>query len=160
MPDNEQFQSNDEVSIGKQTIFKEEAPTAMETIAATAEKNPTSVGLEENIAALLCHFPIIGLIFFFMEKENKFVRFHALQVVILSLVLFVASIAVAIITGILSAMKLGLLGLIISGPYYFLIMPATFILLIFMAYQAYQGKTFKLPIIGKLAEEHSAPKQL
>ena len=159
MPENGQFQSDDEVSVGKQTNFTEEAPVAMETIAATAEKNPTSTGLEENLAALLCHFPIIGLIFFFMEKENKFVRFHALQVILFSLVLFVAAIAVGIITAILSAIKLGILGLIISGPFYFLLMPASFVLLIYMAYQAYQGKMFKLPLVGKLAEEHSAPKQ-
>ncbi len=88
------------MSVEKQTIFKEESAATAEaaSTAETAEMKPTSVGVEENIAALLCHIPIIGLIFFFIEKENKVVRFHALQVIMLSIVLFVAAIAVAIIS--------------------------------------------------------------
>ena len=41
----------------------------------------TSVGLQANVAGLLCYLVgwITGLIFFLIEKENKFVRFHALQ---------------------------------------------------------------------------------
>ena len=161
MTNNERINS-DSQSVEKQTIFKEESTATAEAAptAETAEMKPTSVGVEENIAALLCHIPIIGLIFFFIEKENKVVRFHALQVIMLSVVLFVAAIAVAIISAMLSLVKLGWLGLIISGPFYILIMPASFILLLFMAFQAYKRKTFKLPIIGKFAEEHSMPKQV
>lgn len=162
MTNNEHVNSENQVSVEKQTIFKEESTASAEapTTVETAEMKPTSVGVEENVAALLCHIPIIGLIFFFIEKENKVVRFHALQVIMLSIVLFVASIAVAIISAMLSFVKLGWLGLIISGPFYFLIMPASFILLLFMAFQAYKGKTFKLPVIGKFAEEHSMQKQV
>ena len=41
----------------------------------------TSIGMEENIAGLLCYLLIwvTGIIFFFLEKENKTVKFHALQ---------------------------------------------------------------------------------
>ncbi|QUW21053.1 hypothetical protein JSQ81_14705 [Sporosarcina sp. Marseille-Q4063] len=153
MTNNEHIGSEDQVP-----VIKEESAEAAATMEA-AEKKPTSVGLEENIAAALCHFPLIGLIFFFIEKENKVVRFHALQVIMLSVVLIVASIAVGILTGLLSFMKLGMLGLLISGPYYFLIMPASTVLLIFMAIWAYKGKVLNLPVIGKFAEEHSTPKQ-
>jgi uncharacterized membrane protein len=40
---------------------------------------PSSIGIDANFAAALSYFWIIGLIFFFMEKQNKFVRFNALQ---------------------------------------------------------------------------------
>ena len=158
MTNNEHIGSENQAPVDKQTIFKEESAEAAATME-TAEKKPTSVGLEENIAAALCHIPLIGLIFFFIEKGNKVVRFHALQVIMLSVVLIVASIAVGILTGLLSFMKLGMLGLLISGPFYFLIMPASPILLIFMAIRAYNGKVLNLPIIGKFSEEHSTPKQ-
>ena len=48
------------------------------------EAKSTSVGLEPNIAELLCYVVgwITGLIFFLLEKENKFVRFHAMQSII------------------------------------------------------------------------------
>ena len=155
LTNNEHVSTDDQVPVEKQTIFKEESA---DTTATATEKKPTSVGLEENIAALLSHIPIIGLIFFFIEKENKFVRFHSLQVIMLSIVLTVVGVAVAILTTMLSFMKLGFLGLLISVPFYFIIMPATFFLFVYMAFQAYKGKTFKLPIIGKFSEEHSVPK--
>lgn len=149
---NQQPDADENNLVEKQTIFKEEPPVL------EAEKQPTSVGLEENIAGALCYLPLIGLIFFFVEKENKFVRFHALQVIIMSIAITVAAIGVGILTGLLSFMKLGWLGLLISGPFYFLVMPATFFLYIFGAYQAYKGKYFKFPIVGKMAAEHSVRK--
>ena len=44
-------------------------------------KAKTSMGLEENVAGALCYalIWITGIIFFFMEKENKTIRFHAMQ---------------------------------------------------------------------------------
>jgi len=46
-----------------------------------AEEKKKSLGMDENIAGLLCYVAgwISGLVFFLLEKENKFVRFHALQ---------------------------------------------------------------------------------
>jgi len=44
----------------------------------------TSTGLQENIAGLLCYVLgwVTGIIFLFIEKENKFVRFHAVQSIV------------------------------------------------------------------------------
>ena len=44
----------------------------------------TSTGLEDNIAGLLCYVAgwVSGLIFLLIETENKFVRFHAVQSII------------------------------------------------------------------------------
>ena len=41
----------------------------------------TSMGLDESVAGLLCYIVgwITGIVFLVLEKENKFVRFHALQ---------------------------------------------------------------------------------
>jgi len=41
----------------------------------------TSLDLDENMVGLLCYIGgwITGIIFLVLEKENKFVRFHALQ---------------------------------------------------------------------------------
>lgn len=137
----------------EQTIFKEESSQLI------GVKQPTSTGLDENIAGLLCYIiPIVGLVFFFIEKENKFVRFHAVQVIILALTIMVVSIGIGILSAVLSMIKLGWISFFITGPFVLLIGPIIFFLIIFMAYQAYQGKMFKLPIIGNLAEKHSEPK--
>ena len=44
----------------------------------------TSTGIQPNVAALLSYLLgwVTGLIFFLIEKDNKFVRFHAMQSII------------------------------------------------------------------------------
>ena len=44
-------------------------------------ENKTALGLDENIAAMLCYLfgPFSGIFFLIIERDNKFVRFHALQ---------------------------------------------------------------------------------
>ena len=44
----------------------------------------TSTGLDENIAGLLCYVLgwVSGIILLLLENENKFVRFHAMQSII------------------------------------------------------------------------------
>ena len=104
----------------------------------------TSTGLEENVAGLLCYVLgwITGLVFFLIEKENKFVRFHALQSIIVFGILSIAGIVIGwipIIGGIIGAL-IGLLSLV---------------LWIILMIKAYQGEKFKLPWAGDLAEKNS-----
>ena len=44
----------------------------------------TSMGLDENVAGLLCYvlWWVSGLAIFLLETENKFVRFHAMQSIV------------------------------------------------------------------------------
>ena len=48
----------------------------------------SSTGLDENIAALLSYILgwVSGLIFFLIEKDSKFVRFHAMQSILFNVV--------------------------------------------------------------------------
>jgi len=51
----------------------------------------TALGLDENIEGLLCYALgwISGILFLVLKKENKFVRFHAMQSLATFLTLFV-----------------------------------------------------------------------
>jgi len=103
----------------------------------------TSTGMTQNLAGLLCYLAgwITGLIFFLIEKENRFVRFHAMQSLItfggLGVLLFILSFVP--ILG-----WLVMLGLYVVG----------FILWIVLMVKAYQGEMFKLPVIGDIAEKN------
>ena len=101
----------------------------------------TSMGMEPNVAGLLCYVLgwVTGLIFFLMEKENKFVRFHAMQ----SIVVFGA---ISVVTYILSFIPF--IGWIISG----LLGVLAFVLWIILMIKAYQGERYKLPWAGNFAE--------
>ena len=104
----------------------------------------TSTGLEENIAGLLCYVLgwISGLVFFLLEKENKFVRFHALQSIIVFGVLFLAGVVVSWIP---------FIGWVIA----WLISVLAVVLWILLMIKAYQGEKFKLPWAGDLAEKNA-----
>lgn len=107
----------------------------------------TSTGLDENVAGLLCYVLgwISGLVFFLIEKENKFVRFHALQSIIAFGVLTLAGIVVGLITWI------PFFGWIIGFAFWILCLVVWIICMI----KAYQGEKFKLPWAGNLAEKNA-----
>ena len=97
----------------------------------------SSTGMEENVAALLSYLLgwVTGLIFFLIEKDSKFVKFHAMQ----SIITFGALVVLSFIPWV--NIIVGLLALI---------------LWIILMVKAYQGEKFKLPVIGDLAEKWSA----
>ena len=108
----------------------------------------TSMNLEENVAGALCYVLgwITGIIFYIMEKENKTVRFHAVQSIIVFLPLM-------IVVGILQVILLFVpfVGWAISGLMGLLV----FVLWLVLMFKAYQGEKFKLPIVGDIAEKHA-----
>ncbi|CAH0117973.1 MULTISPECIES: DUF4870 domain-containing protein [unclassified Paenibacillus] len=102
----------------------------------------TSSGLDENVAGLLCYILtfVTGIIFVLIEKDSRFVRFHALQSIFTFLPLFVAQMILA---------GIPFIGWIFSSLIGLLI----FILWIVTMIQAFQGKWFKLPLVGDLVEK-------
>ncbi|HEY3886289.1 MAG TPA: DUF4870 domain-containing protein [Vicinamibacterales bacterium] len=103
----------------------------------------TSTGLDANLAAALSYLLgfITGAVFLLIEKENRFVRFHALQ----SILLFVGILAADIVLQIVPF--LGFLVVI------FVVLPCSFILWLLLMFKAYQGEDFKLPIVGSIAAD-------
>ena len=52
----------------------------------TSQWGPSSIGIEPNIAAGLGYLVgIVAIIFFFMEKRNRFVKFHTAQAILLAI---------------------------------------------------------------------------
>ncbi len=107
----------------------------------------TSCGMKAELAAALSYVLgfVTGIIFFIIEKKNKFVRFHAMQ----SIILFASILVLQVIfIPILWIPVIGWLPLI-----------AGFILWIILLIKASQGVYFKLPGIGNIAEKNAAVKQ-
>ena len=124
----------------------------------------SALGLDGNLAAALGYpIGIIAIICLVMEKENRFVKFHALQ----SILLHVAFIVVAIVVWILGIILLvagaaasaatnsgaagGLIGMLF-GLVWLVVIVAYIGGLIFAAVNSYGGNMFKLPVIGNMAE--------
>lgn len=123
---------------------------------ATKDLGKTSTGMQANVAALVSYVLgwITGLIFFLVEKDNKFVRFHALQSIIvfgaLSILGFALSILFQLFMAIHLYFMLQFLALISK-----LLWLVVLILWVILMIKAYQGDRFKLPIAGNIAEKNS-----
>ncbi len=117
----------------------------------------TSTGLEQNIAGLLCYVLgwLTGLIFFLIEKENKFVRFHALQSLITSGAITIVHMIVwnLIITNILLAISWRMWWL--TSAVSTILGLGHFALIVFLIYKAYSNEMFKVPIAGDIAEKNA-----
>jgi uncharacterized membrane protein len=115
----------------------------------------SSAGLSENIAGILCYVFgwVTGLIFFLIEKDNQFVRFHALQSMIVFGALFVLQIVINVLMAVLAAIHLNILipVLVLLNSLVFI---AALVLWIVLMVKAYQGERFKLPLSGDLAENY------
>ena len=84
---------------------------------------------------------LTGVALLVAERENRFVRFHALQ----STIVFGALSVVCVLLQVIPI--LGLLMVV------FLIIPASAILWLVLMFKAYNGERFKLPIAGDVAEQ-------
>lgn len=110
----------------------------------TKDLGKTSTGIQPNVAALLSYgFGwITGLIIYLIEKENKFVRFHAFQ----SIVVFGALTVLTIVLAFIPVIGWALIPIV-----YIL----ELILWIVLMVKSYQGEKFKLPVAGDMAEKNS-----
>ena len=122
---------------------------------ASSAPGPTNLGVAPNVGGLLCYLPCcgIGLIFAIVvaivEKQSRFLRFHAFQSLLLhaaAIVIFgggwVLSIVLSTISGILGlllSVVLAVLGLAMLG------------FIIFMMVKAYNNEEFEIPTLGAMA---------
>ena len=102
----------------------------------------SSTGLTANVAGLLCYVLgwVSGLVFLLMERESKFVCFHAIQSIYVFGVLNIAGIILGWIP---------FAGWFLSSVIWIL----WFVLWIILMIKAYQGIMYKLPWSGDLAEK-------
>lgn len=123
----------------------------------------SALGLDGNVAAALGYpIGIIAIISLIMEKENLFVKFHALQSILLHVAAIVLMIAVWIIGMVLmfaglaasaateSGAAAGLVSMLF-GLVWLVFIVVYLLALIMAAVKAYQGAMFRLPIIGGMA---------
>jgi uncharacterized membrane protein len=126
----------------------------------TSERSST--GLDANIAAALSYFfgLLSGAIFFAMETESRFVKFHAMQ----SMLASVGAIALWIVYMVVwtTLVRIPFLG-IIAGLVGFLgwavLVLGLLALWLFCMFKAFQGDRFKLPFIGEIAEKQVWPSE-
>lgn len=118
------------------------------------ETDRTSTGLDPNTAALLCYLLtwVTGLIFYLIEKDNRYVRFHAMQAILFGVTAIIGGVVLTIIGRILDIIPFigPLTGLLLT----FIFWVGYIIVYIYLMVQAYQGVMYKLPVLGDIAERN------
>jgi len=110
--------------------------------------NPNSdTGLASNLGAGLCAiFTLVGgIIFYFIEKKDQFVRHWAVQAIFFGATAIIVSIVISVLTGILAAVHIGFLGGLLSFAWSIF----CFVLWILGVLNAFQGKRWEYPIISE-----------
>jgi uncharacterized membrane protein len=111
--------------------------------------SPTATGLAQNVAGALAYLlgPITGILLLVVERENRFVRFHAMQSTVLCVAWIIVSFGLSFlatvpvvgwIVGLLLSLVMGLAG---------------FILWLVLMWKAFQGEEWELPIVGPFARK-------
>jgi len=119
----------------------------------TGAGGPSNLGLAPNVGALLCYVPCcIGLIFSIVvaivEKQSRFLRFHAFQSLLLHAALVVCWVGLTILGFILGAIHLGL----VMIPVQLLVGLAVLGLHVLLMIKAYNNEQYELPTLGAMAK--------
>lgn len=101
---------------------------------ATAKSSTSNQNLMGALAYLVGF--VTGIVLLLVEKENKFVRFHAAQSTVVFGILFILGIVP-----------------VVGWLFGVLIAPISFILWLVLMWKAYQGEMFRLPVVADWADK-------
>lgn len=106
------------------------------------EEKKTMLGLPENIECALCYalFWVSGIVFLVLERENKLVKYHAIQSIITFLGLSIASFIIGLmpVLGVLAQILLAI---------------GIFILWLYLLVRTYEGVKVTVLFAGEMAEK-------
>lgn len=112
---------------------------------------PTSLGIQARLEALLSYVvgPFTGIIFFFLERKNRFVRYNAAQSIVVFGPVFVLYVILQLISHVwlIGALLSPLIGCLTS-----ILFVVFGLLWLFLMIQSYRGIKVKLPVAGDYAE--------
>lgn len=119
----------------------------------------TALGLDTNVGALLVYMPVcaISLIYSIIvlvtEKNDRFMRFHAFQSLLITAIYIVALIAVSILGSMIGIIT----GSSVLASLFSLLMFVVIVIflaaMIYGCIKGYQGEKFKFPVVGDMAEK-------
>ncbi|HET7291276.1 MAG TPA: DUF4870 domain-containing protein [Vicinamibacteria bacterium] len=117
----------------------------------------TNLGMAPNVAGMLCYFPlccvgiIMSVVAAVVEKQSRFVRFHAFQSLLVHGVLIVVVISMQIFQVVLGMVS-GLLALLFTAIFGLLGL-GVLAAMVFLMIKAYNNEEYQLPTIGEMAKK-------
>ncbi|MEF8779636.1 MAG: DUF4870 domain-containing protein [Haloferacaceae archaeon] len=120
----------------------------------------SGTGLDSNVAGALSYLlgPLTGILFYLLEDDDEFVRFHGAQSTIVFGGLFVFSMGLTVVLSVLAAIPVvGWIAGAVLGFLSLLLAPVAFVAWLFLMYKAYQGAEYEVPMVAGYARKYAAP---
>lgn len=116
-----------------------------------------STGLPSNVAAALACFPLIGgIVFWFLEKSDSFVRFYAWQSIIFGLAWIIFDIISKIMFAVFGSIPaIGTLFVFIWAIIAAVVHIAFVVVWIIATVKAFSGSRWEMPYIGPMARKQT-----
>src|SRR5438477_58567 len=120
-------------------------------------KTTQSTGLPSNIAAALACIPLVGgLIFWFLEKRDSFVRFYAMQSIIFGGAWVVFNVISRIVFDIFGSIPaLGPVLVFLWAIIQALVHLAFLVIMVIAMIKAFSGSRWDIPYVGPVARKYS-----
>ena len=127
------------------------------------QSGKSSTGLDENIASLLAYVAgwVSGLVFFLIEKNSRLVRFHAMQSILLNILIVVLAVVFGVVITILVIIlgqisdALAAIASILSTLLWLVLLLGILIVWVLCLIKAYGGQMTRLPVIGSFAAKQA-----
>lgn len=113
----------------------------------------SSTGLSANVAGALAYVagPLSAAFFLMVEKQSQFVRFHAMQSLLVSVLLLLVNFVLRIFNSVL--VHVPLIGWLFALGLVMVVWIASMVLILALMYAAFRGQEWELPWIGKEARK-------
>lgn len=118
-------------------------------------------GMDSNVAGALSYLlgPLTGILFYLLEDDDEFVRFHGAQSTIVFGGLFALSIGMTALLTVLAVIPIvGWIAGAVLGFASLLLAPVAFVAWLFLMYKAYRGIEYEVPIAGEYARKYAPPR--
>ena len=123
----------------------------------TPSTQPTDrpLGIASNLAGALAYLlgPITGVFFLVTAGQDRFIRFHAMQSLVVSAALFAANLLLMVLDSVLAFVPV--LGWAVGFALTIGLGIVAFVLWLVLMYRAYHGSEWQVPVLGAYARRYS-----
>lgn len=126
----------------------------------SAQRHPdptsTGSGITPNMAGALSYFlgALSGILFLVIDRDRPFVRFHAMQSIVLTVAWFGAWVVLSVLGLVLGAVPV--IGWLVSMLLSLALGVLGFLLWLYLMFRAYSGDEWELPVVGEYARRFAA----
>jgi uncharacterized membrane protein len=113
----------------------------------------STTGMADNLAGALAYGlgPLSAIFFLVVEKESRFVRFHAMQSLLVGVLLIIVNAVLNFLNAVL--VRIPLIGWLFALGLALVVGLASLVLWLALMYAAYRGQEWELPVVGKEARK-------